>query len=108
MTKEERNTAIRRLNERGLSLQAVADRLNISHSTVWNVLNDYPHLHKHKYKRNTNKTTADLFTKQTKAELAPQPKAKRRRRRRKPLTKTTSFNILWGLFSFSRTTPVND
>ena len=40
ITKAERDTAIRRLRSRGLKYVEIADRLNISHGTVSNVLNE--------------------------------------------------------------------
>lgn len=80
MTKEERNLSIKRLNGRGMTDVEVANRLGISRSTVYNVLNNYPNS---KTKPTTTKT-------------------KRKKRQTKP-TSTTSFNILWGLFNYTHT-----
>lgn len=43
ITKEQRNTAIRRLRSRGLKYEEISSRLKVSHGTIVNILNDYPY-----------------------------------------------------------------
>ena len=42
LLKEERNLAVRRLNARGVTLREIAERLDLTYGTVWNIVNNYP------------------------------------------------------------------
>lgn len=146
ITKAEKNTAIRRLRSRGLKYVEIADRLNISHGTVSNVLNEnaidntYRNLdHRNRkikklskmgYDRNyiaemfdLNPSTISQIVRGSHG-YSEKSKASRRKTRKtqtkakKTQTKTTktrakttttkkqvtTYSILWGMFTYTKTT----
>ena len=53
--KAERNTAVRRLKARGVSIRDIASRLGLTYGTVWNIVNNYPQSKKKDMKTLENK-----------------------------------------------------
>ena len=96
MTKEQRDTAIRRLRSRGLKYREISSRLNVSHGTVGNILHNYPY----STARGQKSTPASILTKVAKKAVVAKPKKTRYRKatKKQPIVKW-SFSLLWGLIN---------
>ena len=133
MTKAERDTAIRRLRNRGLKYVEISERLGISHGTVSNVLNstinDFTYkslkdrnvkikaLAKKGFSRDYISSAFDLdkttishivngtatYSKTPKKKTNKTKKTKTTRMKKTKNQQTTTISLLWGLFKLTRT-----